>query len=358
VRLRSPYAPLLELLADPSFGVVKGSDASATTFTASPVASGSFSLVSRTDTKLTLVRTPKSHALLAGVEVTIYPDAARAYSAFLNGELDVAPVPAEQLATATAAITASGASLVTALQQVSYGYGMNLAAPALANLELRKAVLHAVDREAIRQQYFPGTATMTGLIGPGVTGRRDNACGTACTYDVALATALVKTAYPAGDVPIVHVDYYDNDARRESAIAASVATSLQAAGIPAAARGHTLEEFQQLVASGGAELFRYGWIGSYPSADAYLSPFESSGTDNVFSLADPALNAAIAQARGAATDASRSSASMAAEDRAFALAPVLPLVQFQMHVVVSSKVQDLRIAPDGSIDWLAVHRTE
>jgi oligopeptide transport system substrate-binding protein len=159
-------------------------------------------------------------------------------------------------------------------------------------------------------------------------------------------------------VPIVHVDYYEDDAKRERPVAAAVATALQAVGIPAEARGHSLDEFQQLVVSGGAELFRYGWIGSYPSADAYLSPFESSGTDNVFSLADNDLNAALAQARGAATDAARATAFDAAEDRAFALAPVLPLVQLQTHVIVSAKVQDLHVGPSGSIDWLAVHRTE
>ena len=37
-----------------------------------------------------------------------------------------------------------------------------------------------------------------------------------------------------------------------------------------------------------------------------------------------------------------------------ALAPLLPLVQFETHVVVTAKVYDLRLAPNGSIDWPAV----
>jgi ABC-type transport system substrate-binding protein len=354
VRLRTPYAPLPELLADPVFGVVKGSDATTSTFATSPMTSGAFAITSRTDTKLTLVRTPKAKAALAGVEVNLYPDAASAYAAYTKGDLDEAPMPVDQLAAATTAAGTAGASVVSTPQQVSYGYGMNLAAPALANVELRKAIVHAVDRDGIRQQLFPGTTTMSGLVGPGAAGKRDNACAAACTYDVAGATAQVKAAYPDGGVPTVHVDYFEDDAQREGKVAAAIVAGLQAAGIPAEPRVHTLEEFQQLVVSGGAELFRYGWIGSYPSADAYLAPFESSGTDNVFSLADTDLTTALAQSRSAAVDTTRAAGFNTAEDRALALAPMLPLVQFQTHVVASAKVKGLRVAPSGTIDWLGV----
>ena len=38
----------------------------------------------------------------------------------------------------------------------------------------------------------------------------------------------------------------------------------------------------------------------------------------------------------------------------FALAPVLPLVQYQTAVVAGPTVRDLVVAPDGSIDFLRV----
>ncbi len=66
------------------------------------------------------------------------------------------------------------------------------------------------------------------------------------------------------------------------------------------------------------------------------------------------MTAAIVQARSAPTDTARTAAYIAAEDLALALAPVLPLVQFETHVVVTAKVYDLRLAPNGSIDWPAV----
>ncbi len=356
--LRAPYAALPELLADPAFGVVKAGDVSATGFAALPVGSGPFGRVTRNAATLSLTRSPGSRARLAKVEVTVFADSAAAYAAFGRGELDEAPVPAELVDEAQAAVAKNGGSVVSAPEQVSFVYGMNVAAPALANVQLRRAILRAVDRDAVRRQHFPDATTMTGLIGPGANGRRDNACGLACAYDTRAASELMKAAYPNGGVPTVHVDFFTDDNAREAKVAAAIVEGLLAAGIPAAVREHTLAEFQQLVASGGAELFRYGWIGSYPSADAYLSPFELRGTDNVFSLEDGELTALLAKGRSESADAPRTSAYVAAEDRIFALAPLLPLVQYQTTVIARATVRDLLVAPDGSIDVLRVFVTE
>ena len=353
VHLRAPYSPLPELLADPTFGVVKQSDVQADGFAATPIGSGPFAVTARIGNTWSLRRVhraggPGRSAALAGIAMTSFADDGAAYAAFAQGELDESPIPKEHLGDAAN----GGQQVVSAAGQVSYLYGMNVAAPALANVQLRRAILRAVDRDGLRRQLFPEAVTMAGLIGPGVSGRRDNACGAACAYDPQVAAAAVKAAFPEGGVPTVHVDFFAEDSGREAKVAATIAANLVAAGIPAEPRSHTLAEFQHLVVTGGAELFRYGWVGSYPSADAYLSPFETSGADNVFSLADPELTAALAKARSESADPARVSAYLAAEDRMFSLAPVLPLVQFQTHVVATAKVRGLVLGPDGSFDVL------
>lgn len=354
-RLAAPYAALAELLADPAFGVVSAVDAAAASFPRTPQTSGAFTIDTRTDTRITLARAARARASLDAVDLRIYADADAAYAAFGRGELDAVAVPVAKLDSARATPPVDGAAVVAAAQQVSAVYGMNVAAPALAKVELRQAILRAVNRDAIRAAQFPGSATMTGLIGPGATGRRDNACGAACTYDVAAAKALVATAYPKGGVPEVHVDYFTDAAGREAKVADAIVADLRAAGIPATPRAHTVVELGALVAGGGAELFRYGWIGSYPSADAYLAPFERRGVDNVFSLDDATLAGLVDQARKATNDATRTSTYAAIEDRVFALAPVLPLAQYQTPIVATAAVRDLVVAPSGSIDFLRVH---
>jgi ABC-type oligopeptide transport system substrate-binding subunit len=156
--------------------------------------------------------------------------------------------------------------------------------------------------------------------------------------------------YPNGGAPVIPVDFFAEPTGREAALASAIATSLQAVGLPAEPRSHTVEEFQQLLLSGGAGLFRYGWVGSFPSADAYLGPFEPKGADNVFSLADDQVGALLAAARAATSEDARVAAYRLAEDRILALAPVVPLVLSQTQIAVRDTVQQVLLGPDGAID--------
>ncbi|HEV8297533.1 MAG TPA: ABC transporter substrate-binding protein [Acidimicrobiales bacterium] len=357
IHLSSPMSTLAELLADPAFGIVPdGTSTDPAAFAGRPRGSGPFSVDQRTDSALSLARSVGSDAQLDRVELRTYADAAAAYAGFVAGEVDATIVPPND----AAAAKQHGAQVLAASEQVSVFYGMNLASSALSSLPLRQAILKSVDREAIRAKYFDGLATvMTGVIGPGAVGRRDNGCGTACTYDPAAATALVQAAFPGAAVPTVHLDYFDEPTGREAGVAGDIAGYLRAVGIPAEVRGHTFDEFQTVPTSGTAELFRFGWIGSYPSGDAYLaSLFESKGTDNVFSVADATLDTEIVKARAELDESARVTHELAAEDRVFALAVLLPIAQYTTRLVASQKVQDLVLGPNGSFDaakvWLAL----
>jgi ABC-type transport system substrate-binding protein len=355
IHLTAPFSTLPELLADPAFGIVpmnEPTDAGA--FAAQPIGSGPFALDHRGDASLSLVRAPGKRTELDRVELHLYADTAAAYAAFVAGEVDQSLLPPDSVAAAQQA----GAQVAVSPQQVSMFYGMNVASPALSSVPLRQAILKAVDRDTIRATFFgAGATTMTGVVGPTAAGRRDNGCGTACAYDPAAATALVQAAFPAGGVPTVHVDHYTDPAGREAGVAAAIVGYLQAVGIPAEARAHTFDEYQTVPTGGSAELFRFGWIGSYPSADAYLgSLFASTGADNVFSVADATLDTEITDARASLDAATRITHESAAEDRVFALAVVLPIAQYTVAMVASPKVQDLVLAPSGSFDatkvWL------
>jgi ABC-type oligopeptide transport system substrate-binding subunit len=217
---------------------------------------------------------------------------------------------------------------------------------------LRRAIVEAVDRDSLRREVFGDTAdTMNGLFGPGVSTARSNACSSACAYDVEGAKATVAQAYPSGDVPTVHVDFYDEPSGREAKIAQAIVDDLRAAGIPAEPRPNTFESYGARLTDGSAELFRFGWVGSYPAAEEYLEPlFSSTGSDNVFSLADADLDALLAKARSERDEPSRAALLMSAEDRVLALDVVLPLVRYRTHLVATTDVHDVVLAPNGSFD--------
>lgn len=358
IQLTKPLAALPELLADPSLGIVAGDvDSGVAPAAQIPVTSGPFAIDSRSVALVAASRAPGSDARLDRVEVHLYPDATAAYDAFAAGEVDQSVIPADR---APEVAGVAGASVVTSPHQVSLFYGMNVASSALSSVSLRQAIVKAVDRDALRAKFFGDAAdTMNGLIGPGVSAHRDNACGTACAYDPDGAKALIASAFPNGAaLPTVHLDYFEEPTGREAGIANAIAEYLRATGIPAEPRGHSFDEYQRVPTSGTAELFRFGWIGSYPSPDAYLtSLFESNGADNAFGVADAMLDTDLAAARIAVDDGQRTTNYLAAEDRVFALAVVLPIAQYRVQFAVSSKVRDLVLAPNGSFDianvWVA-----
>jgi ABC-type transport system substrate-binding protein len=349
VQLRRAFPSFDELLTDPALGIVPARTSSdQADFAGVPVTSGPFRVESRSGDMIETVRSDGSGAVLGGITVRVFPDMSGAHAAFRAGEVDLSVLAADEVAAANA----EGALVLSAPQQVTLFYGMNLASPVLSSPALRRAIVSAVDRDGIRSAVFGDSAdTMTGLLGPGVASTRPNACGSACAYDPEEARSIIATAYPAGNVPVVHVDHYDDTSGREAAIAQSIVDDLVAVGIPAEARATPFDSYGQVLTSGAAELFRFGWIGAYPSADAYLDPlFSSGGSDNVFSVADAQLDDLLSSARAEVDDAKRATIYMAAEDRALDLDAVVPVVRFRSHLLATDRVRDVVLAPNGSFD--------
>lgn len=343
VNLDAPFSSLPELLASPVFGIVAGikdpNDG--------PITSSQFVVKERSPSRIALARGERADTRLDSIEIVIVKDAEAGLDAFANGDVDVAPIPA-----GSSPKLRGTAQVVAAPYGASFFYGLNVAAPGLDNAALRQAIVKAIDREALRAKYFADSAdVMTGLIPPGVRGRRDNACGQPCGYDPAAAKELIKQALGGKPAPTLNVDYFDEPTGREAGVAKTIAESLTAAGLPAQARAHSYDNYRTFASSGRAELFRFGWIGTYPSPDAYIAPlFGSSATDNVFGLKDKDLDAAIVEARKSVDDQTRTTKYLAAEDRVLALMPLVPLVQYRSVFAVSGAVQGLVAGPQGSID--------
>ena len=107
---------------------------------------------------------------------------------------------------------------------------------------------------------------------------------------------------------------YDDDPTQQK-IAETVKVGLADAGIPAVLRPHPADSYADFLAGDGKELFRFGWVAPFVSADALLSPlFSSSATDfNLTRLASPAVDAALAAARAEADPTRRIADYQAAE---------------------------------------------
>ena len=353
VTLSSPYSSLPELLASPVFGVVakEAFDANGA-LSGDPIASGPFSVMSRTADKLELARAAKSRALLDSVSVTLTKDANATYELFAKGDAQLASISAEREPDAAIPTIRSD-------NGVSFFYGMNVSSPVLSNTALRAAIIKAIDRDAIRAKYFAQSGDLAnGLIPTGIDGHRANPCAAACAFDAAAAKQMVTAALAGAPAPMIHVDYFADGTGREADIAKTIADSLVAAGLQAEPRSHAFEEYHAFVSSGAAELFRFGWVGTFLSPDAYLTPlFGSGASDNVFGLKDAETDKLITSARGITDRGERTTKYVALEDRILSLAPVVPIVQYRSVYAVGAAVRGVSPDAAGVVDiervWLA-----
>jgi ABC-type oligopeptide transport system substrate-binding subunit len=353
--LDQPLAVLPSVLAAPTFGIVpkEAVEAPTPSFIERPVGSGAFAVTDRDGDKVELGVVSGRDAFVEGIDLMLFDDVDDAYDAFEDGDADFTTIPPDQIDSVSrkygdAAFTAYLAELF---------YGFNLRSPKFADVRFREAIVRSIDRESIVDAVYGGTVlALDGPVVEGLDAHQETPCGEKCTHDVDRAKALLKEVFPDGNVPEVNIDF-DEDATQE-AVAKAIEASLEDAGIPATLRPKQLRQYQDFAISGQQELFRLGWIGAYPSADAFLPPlFLSSSPSNLTGFVQPPVDEQIRAARGEPDGAKRVALFQAAERAVMDQLPIIPIAQFRIHAVTSGRVQDLDPNLTGTFDatkvWLA-----
>ena len=356
--LDQPWADFPLALANPALGIVAReaveAPAPAPPFADQPIGSGPFTTVSVSDTRIVLGPAPGSRALVEQVRVDLFDSTGAAYEAFRSGKLDWARVPVDQVDDAT---TRFGSKAFSAYEAELF-YGFNLRAPAFADARFREAIVRAVNREAILKAVYGGTVTrLDGVVTSGVPGFVAMACGEHCAYDPAASKALLIQAFPPPATPPTVAIDYDADPTYE-VIGKAVQADLAAVGITVTLRPKPLKEYDDFVQQGSQQLFREAWVAAYPSPDAFLPPlFGSRSPDNLVGLAVPAIDKLLAEARAEGDATKRQALFTQAERVILAQTPILPLGQFQLFSVTSTRVRNLAPTVTGTFDasavWLA-----
>lgn len=353
VSLDRPLSVLPVVLASPQLGVVDVASLDAAVADDGALGaldlSGSWAVDSAVDRVLTLARRTGADGHVAKVELRSYSAVNVAHDALDAGKVDWALVPP---AKERAAERDHGDAAMAPFHAELF-FGMRVKQPALANIELRKAITAAIDREAIVERAYPGLATALAAVVPdGVPGHAAARCAD-CGPDLERARAILAAAYPDGKVPSLNIDFDASPA--QEAMASLVAEQLAAVGIPAQLRPKPLAEYKAFLVSGGQELFSIGWIGGYASPDAYLAPlFGSASDDNLTGYANPTVDAALAAARAAPDPAAAAAQWVEVERQVFVDAVVVPIAQFRIQAVVAPRVRGFQHTVDGSVDWAAV----
>lgn len=341
ITLTEQFEALPEVLAGVTFGVYPAEERSSDVM---PVSSSAYYVPTAIWEDGFRVSSDIDGQEISMIEVFIDPE--RTMLAASETDLAVGFDPDEPVGGLTAA---------TIQRSADAFFAMNAEAKPFDDVMIRQAVVHAIDREAIRAEFFPNAGLMQGFVPHAVPGGSPDACGESCRFDMEQARLLVE-ASPNRDVEFT-VDYFvaEGDDDTEQRLAELIASSLRDVGLVATARSHTRADYGVRAANGELGLFRFGSVSTTLTAEADLGAmFHTAGRDNLSGTSIERFDEFIAAARLEANPVVRASIYGDAERVLFAEAVVLPLAEFSHHLAFTDVLESAGLEPDGSLDLDAI----
>ncbi|MBP2340788.1 oligopeptide transport system substrate-binding protein [Saccharothrix coeruleofusca] len=170
------------------------------------------------------------------------------------------------------------------------------------NVDLRRAISMAINREEITQRIFEGTRKPAdGWVHPLMKGYTPGQCGEYCTYNPEKAKESFQKSGYTGEILLLSNTDGGHQEWAE-AVANSIKNTLgvETRFVPSTSFG----EFRQKVnAHEMTGMYRSGWIADYPSIQNWLSPlFRTGASSNDGLYSNPAFDAKIAEADKATSE--------------------------------------------------------
>ena len=236
-------------------------------------------------------------------------DVETAFQAFESGEGDNATVPSGKFQDALAAYPNN---TVEDPNMGVYYFDFGQDDPQVGgeeNVELRKAISLAIDREELNTKVYEGTRTVsTGIVPPGIPGYKADLCEY-CKTDAAKAKEHFKKWQDAGGklTKPIRIDY--NEGGSHGDVAAIIQANLKdTLGIDTELGGVAEDYFKVVAEPGGCQLCRSGWYADYPTYGNFMVDLFSKasiGGNNFGRFENADFEKLIAQAQGETDDAKR-----------------------------------------------------
>ena len=341
IRLSSPDAGLLQLLALPDAAIVRGGT--------KPPSIGPFAVADASARPVLLTRNARyfraDATRLGGVALTAAPDAAAAVARFAHGETDL--VAGDGIAGLGEATTVAAPSALRIEPTWGvYGYQANLAKGPLADPRVRRALAMTVDRAGLLARLFriPLMAPLVSLVPPDAS----SGVGAPAVPDwtaldaparTALATQLLGAAGFGAATPLrLTISLLPGYEHRR--VAAAVARDWAGLGVIVDMVERAPDAQRRAVARGDYDLAVVEHVAPTPNALFFLRPFTCAGNGGgTGSYCNPGADALIDGARTMADEDARAEALAHAEAAMLADTPMIPLFVPVRWALVARGVQ-------------------
>jgi methyl-accepting chemotaxis protein/ABC-type oligopeptide transport system substrate-binding subunit len=272
-----------------------------------------------------------------------YRSARDATNAFLAGELDIVHgVPLAMISELQNDPRYAPYLLDNVQLHTSY-LAWDCASAPFDNVDVRRAIALAVDRDRINQQIYSGLAVMAkSLLPPGVIGYE--AALEPPRHDPEGARQLLRKAgFGSG----FSIDYltWETDEFNNSGLMALVIEDLAAVGITVNLSKRSIDEIRRgRLRAGHGALFAGNWYADFPDSDNFFYIFFHSDSEAVpgINYRSGDLDGKIDEARRTNDIERRTAIYSELNRRVIDDAPILPLFHERLFVIHSSKVRSLR----------------
>lgn len=279
-----------------------------------------------------------------GIRFLTFPDAAASWLSFLDETIDVAEVPAGEIAAAEREFGEGGLRPFLG----TYNFGINLKSQSLDDIRMRRAINKAIDRETIVSTVYRGSMTTPrGVVPEGMPGFEENLCVNVCEFAPETARRLVgKIPKKRRDVMIEY-----SGSQPHPRVARLVRDDLREAGLKVTVRGFAFGSYLKRLRQGKSQMYRLGWIAEYPVADAFLSPlFRSGSPDNHTGFSSGEVDRLLERAHATFSSDKREQLYIEAEKKIMAAVPIVPIGTFVTHWASHPRVEGLVFDQMGGFD--------
>ncbi|GLY00921.1 putative peptide ABC transporter DppA [Actinoplanes sp. NBRC 101535] len=287
-----------------------------------------------------------------GITWKIYQDDQAQYADLVAGNLDVqTTIPIESLASASADL---GDRFQKSPNSVFQFVGFPTFLKEYQNVDVRKAISMAINRQEITDQIFLGSQTpATSFVSPVVAGYRENTCGANCEYNPTEAKKLYTAAKGPAEIKIT----YNVDGGHKAWVDATCNQIKASLGVNCTGQGE--QKFADLLTKvekkENVGLIRLGWIMDYPLMENYLGPlYGTGGSSNYYGYSNTAFDALVKEGSEAATPEEAIAKWQAAEDILAKDMPVIPLRVGQNVFGFSEKVTNVTVDLFQKVDIYAI----
>ncbi|WP_439593649.1 ABC transporter substrate-binding protein [Microbacterium sp.] len=219
----------------------------------------------------------------------------------------------------------------------------------LADIKVRQAIAHAIDKDQLISQVLPeGTETATQFMPDSVIGWNDAV--TTYDYDPEAAKALLAEAgYTEANPLTITFNYPVNISRpympNPEQIFTNLQSQLEAVGIVLTPVSNEWGEYLDLMQGGrdhGIHLL--GWTGDYNDPDNFVGTFFGQAT-NEWGFDNPELFSALTEARGIATEEEQTAAYQAINEQIMEFLPGIPLAHPVPTLAFAARVTSYPASP-------------